>query len=81
MKLNFACKSCGRPASAREWLAWSLVIDLRGVITMLGCHCRKGEPQCNNDGAVTEGKRGRNSSDHNKVKQRIVTDSFIVLHQ
>ena len=52
-----------RPAGASEWRTWSLAIGRRDVITMLGCHCRKGKPQCKYYArGVTAGKMGRNSS-------------------
>ena len=51
------------PASgARERRARSLAIGLRGVITMLGCHCGKASHNASNARGATAGKMGRNSS-------------------
>ena len=51
--------------AARERLAWSLAIGRRGVIAILGCHCRKASHNASNARRVTAGKMGRNSSQFN----------------
>ena len=43
---------------------------LPGVITMLGCHCRKGDHNASNARGVTAGKMGRNSSSYQQSYNR-----------
>ena len=76
-----------RPASGRERATRvEPCIGRRGVITMLGCHCRKAGHNASNPRGVTASKTGRNSSVQNsesasvlRKKCRIVTSGFIRL--